>query len=454
VLKNCNIGYLGIQALEIGLRKKQFATLQILNIKMNPSVGSNIARLAQQLQNKTLSALTELNLSDCNLNIQGGIIMSRVFPGMAGLKVLNLEHCKVELVSLVGNPAKADGLACLTGLKVLEVAGNCLVESDDASYLGATKQEFFESLAKLTCLENLNLENCRLKPEGIQVSSPLTPMTALSSLPPRPPHQMFSKQCLCKLTKLTSLNVSVNGLVFLDDDEQFRDCLFDLADGIKHLKNLTSIKFNQGGFSRDDARALCQAIFELPRPIYSYDDNKRSIEGPIAIDINYCGPNPPLSGLKNSDLPRLMWWDDGNSEKWQYHYERQSPKNEQESKNKLGSQLMNVVEAMRGIESIRQAHVHHHNTMAEWHEAVARGLETSESTDKRNLHEELAGFHRQKAASRHSFIEQSNPESQLDIYEHMIKNPKQYNMLDDVHWPLHCGTRCIYPRILAILCVI
>ena len=186
MLKNCNIGYLGIQALEIGLRKKQFATLQILNIKMNPSVGSNIARLAQQLQNKTLSALTELNLSDCNLNIQGGIIMSRVFPGMAGLKVLNLEHCKVELVSLVGNPAKADGLACLTGLKVLEVAGNCLVESDDASYLGATKQEFFESLAKLTCLENLNLENCRLKPEGIQVSSPPHPHDR-PFLPPTPP---------------------------------------------------------------------------------------------------------------------------------------------------------------------------------------------------------------------------------------------------------------------------
>jgi len=96
-----------MQALEIGLRKPQFKSLQILNMKMNPSIGSNIARLAQQLQFRTLPSLTELNLSDCNLNIQGGIVMSRVFSGMTGLKKLNLEHCKVELVSLVGNPREA-----------------------------------------------------------------------------------------------------------------------------------------------------------------------------------------------------------------------------------------------------------------------------------------------------------------------------------------------------------
>jgi len=79
ILKSCNIGYLGIQALEIALRKKQFVTLQILNLKSNPSIGSNFALLGQQLQFKTLPSLTELNLSDCNLNVQGGIVMSRIF---------------------------------------------------------------------------------------------------------------------------------------------------------------------------------------------------------------------------------------------------------------------------------------------------------------------------------------------------------------------------------------
>ena len=397
--------------------------LEILNMKQNPSLGSNIARLGQQLQ--FLTSLTELNLSDCNLNIHGGIVMSRVFPGMTGLKRLNLEHCKLELVSLVGNPAKADGLGCLTGLKVLELAGNCLVESDDASYLGATKREFFERLARLTCLEHLSLENCRLKAEGIR---------------------MFSKQCLHKLANLTSLNVSVNGLVFLADDDNFGNCLYDLADGISHLTKLMSIKFNQGCFSRDVARALCQAIFELPRPKYSYDDKfgkKISVEGPIAIDLNYCGPNVPLTGLKNSDLPRLMWWDDGNLQKWQHHYVRGTPKpNEQESKNKLGAQLMNVVEAMRGIEDICQQLTHHHKTMAQWHDAVAKSLESSEDSAKRDLHEELAAFHRAKAGDAIlDAAHQANVEEQLNIYEDMVKNPKKYNMLDDVHWPLHCGTQ-------------
>jgi hypothetical protein len=420
VLKNCNIGYLGMQALEIGLRKPQFKTLQTLNIKMNPSIGSNIARLGQQLQFKTLPSLTELNLSDCNLNIQGGIVMSRVFPGMTGLKKLNLDHCKIELVSLVGTPSKADGLGCLTGLKALEVAGNCLLDSVDASYTGATKQDFFDNLARLASLETLNLENCRLKTEGIQ---------------------LLSKQCLCKLTQLTSLNVSVNGLVSLSDEDNLEECFADLANGIRHLKNLMSIKFNQGGFSREVAQGLCQAIVELPRPMYSYVDNsgqKRFIEGPVAIDVNHCGPDPPLTELSKSDLPRLMWWDDGNADKWQFWYERKNPKGQQKSNNKLGSQLMNVVEAMRGRNFIREAHIHHHNTMAQWHDALASCLEFGDEAQK---HKDLADFHREKSASSEHFHEQANPERQLDIYELMIKNPKHYNMLDDVHWPLHCGVQ-------------
>jgi hypothetical protein len=406
-----------MQALEIGLRKPQFKSLQILNIKMNPSIGSNIARLAQQLQFRTLPSLTELNLSDCNLNIQGGIVMSRVFSGMTGLKKLNLEHCKVELVSLVGNPREADGLRCLTRLKVLEVAGNCLLDSD-TSYTGATKRDFFEHLAQLTCLELLNLENCRLKTDGIQ---------------------MFSKQCLCKLTKLTNLNVSVNGLVSLSDEDKVEECLLDLGNGLRYLKNLMSIKFNQGGFSKDVAQALCQAIFELPRPMYSYCDNfgqTKSVEGPIAIDINFCGPQLPLSVSKNVDLPRLIWWDDGNSDKWQFWYEHQVPKEQQKSNNKLGSQLMNVVEAMRGENHLREAHVLHHTTMVLWHDAVASHLEPGDKAEK---HKHLADFHRKKALSLEHIHDLANFEIQLNIYDHMIKNPKMYNMLDDVHWPLHCG---------------
>ncbi len=429
VLKNCNIGYLGIQALEVGLRKPQFKTLEILNIKMNPSIGSNIARLGQQLQFKTLPSLTELNLSDCNLNIQGGIVMSRVFPGMTGLKKLNLDHCKVELVSLVCTPGKAHGLGCLTGLKSLEVAGNCLLDSVevagnglsdsvDASYTGATKKDFFDNLARLTCLETLNLENCRLKTEGIQ---------------------MFSKLCLSTLTQLTHLNVSVNGLVSLSDEDNLQECFMDLANGIRHLKNLMSIKFNQGGFSRHIAQGLCQAIVELPRPMYSYDDNsgqKKFIEGPIAIDINHCGPALPLTELKKSDLPRLIYWDDGNVDKWQYWYVHQ--KQEQKSNNKLGSQLMNVVEAMRGIDAIREAHIHHHRTMAQWHEALASCLESS---DESQIHKDLANFHTEKSASTEHFHEQADQQKQLNIYELMIEKPKDYNMLDDVHWPLHCGVQ-------------
>ncbi len=407
-----------MQALEIGLRKPQFRSLQILNMKMNPSIGSNIARLAQQLQFRTLPSLTELNLSDCNLNIQGGIVMSRVFSGMTGLRKLNLEHCKIELVSLVGNPSsEADGLRCLTRLKVLELAGNCLLDSD-TSYTGATKRDFFEQLAQLTCLESLNLENCRLQTDGIQ---------------------MFSKQCLCNLTKLTNLNVSVNGLVSLSEEDKVEECLLDLGNGLRYLKNLMSIKFNQGGFSKHVAQALCQAIAELPRPMYSYSDNcgqQRLVEGPIAIDINHCGPELPLSGLKNTDLPRLMWWDDGNSEKWQFWYEYYVPKQQQKSNNKLGSQLMNVVEAMRGEEHVREAHILHHNTMIQWHDALASRLEPSDEADK---HRRLVNYHKERATSLDHIQHLANSENQLDIYDRMIKNPKMYNMLDDVHWPLHCG---------------
>jgi len=410
-----------MQALEIGLRKPQFKSLQILNMKMNPSIGSNIARLAQQLQFRTLPSLTELNLSDCNLNIQGGIVMSRVFSGMTGLKKLNLEHCKVELVSLVGNPREAktdfeaDGLRCLTRLKILELAGNCLLDSD-TSYTGATKRDFFEHLAQLTCLETLNLENCRLRTDGIQ---------------------MFSKQCLCKLMKLTNLNVSVNGLVSLSDEDQVEECLLDLGNGLRYLTNLVSIKFNQGGFSKDVAQALCQAIAELPRPMYSYVDNfgqKRSVEGPIAIDINLCQPLLPISGAKNVDLPFLIWRDDGNSDKWQFWYEHL--KQQQESKNKLGTQLMNVVEAMRDKNHLCEAHVLHHTTMVRWHDAVASHLEPGDEAEK---HKHLADFHRKKASSLEHIHDLASFEIQLNIYDHMIKNPKMYNMLDDVHWPLHCG---------------
>jgi hypothetical protein len=340
-------------------------------------------------------------------------VMSRVFSGMTGLKKLNLEHCKVELVSLVGNPREADGLRCLTRLKILEVAGNCLFDSD-TSYTGATKRDFFEHLAQLTCLESLNLENCRLGTDGIQ---------------------MFSKQCLCKLTKLTNLNVSVNGLVSLSDEDKVEECLLDLGNGLRYLKNLMSIKFNQGGFSKDVAQALCQAIFELPRPMYSYTDNfgqTKSVEGPIAIDISFCGPKPPLSVSKNVDLPRLIWRDDGNSDKWQFWYEH----NKQESKNKLGSQLMNVVEAMRGENHLREAHVLHHTTMVLWHDALASHVEPGDEAEK---HKHLADFHRKKASSLEHIHDLASFEIQLNVYDHMIKNPKMYNMLDDVHWPLHCG---------------
>lgn len=403
-------------------------TLQILNLKSNPSIGSNFALLGQQLQFKTLPSLTELNLSDCNLNVQGGIVMSRIFSGMTGLKRLNLDHCKIELVSLACNSTELHGLRCLTGLEALEVAGNCLVFNDEASHIGASKKQFFfENLARLTLLNHLNLENCRLKTQGIQ---------------------MFSKQCLCMLTNLTSLNVSVNGLVMMIDEEEsdLEECLFDLASGIRHLKNLKSVKFNQGGFSRKVAHALCQAIFALNRPMYEYDDNrgqKKSIEGPIAVDVNYCGANPALTELKNSDLSRLMWWDDGITDKWPYHYERS--KIQQKSQNKLGSQLMKVIDAMRGIENIRQAHIHHHSTMAQWHDALAGSLEMCEDVNRRSLHEDLARFHREKADFGKSepndyFGEQADAELQLDIYADMISNPNKYSMFDDVHWPLHCGT--------------
>jgi hypothetical protein len=180
--------------------------------------------------------------------------------------------------------------------------------------------------------------------------------------------------------------------------------------------------------------------------MYEYDDNrgqKKSIEGPIAVDVNYCGANPALTELKNSDLSRLMWWDDGITDKWPYHYERS--KIEQKSQNKLGSQLMKVIDAMRGIENIRQAHIHHHSTMAQWHDALAGSLEICEDVNRRSLHEDLALFHREKADFGKSepndyFGEQADAELQLDIYVDMISNPNKYSMFDDVHWPLHCGT--------------
>jgi hypothetical protein len=104
-----------------------------------------------------------------------------------------------------------------------------------------------------------------------------------------------------------------------------------------------SIKFNQGGFSRDVARSLCRAVFELPRPLYSYESNSGEtvcLEGPIAIDMNHCAPAPPLSDerLKSSNLPWLMWWDSGSADKWHYWYVH--AKKQQKSSNKLGSQLI------------------------------------------------------------------------------------------------------------------
>ncbi len=450
ILKNCNIGYLGIEELECSFRRKQFKALEVLNMKMNPSIGSNIARLGQQLQSQTLPALQVLNLSDCNLNMQGGIVMNRVFSGMTSLKKLNLEHCKIELVSLAGIPGKLQGggLGCLTGLQVLELAGNGLVldgSISDVSYTGATKKMFFEDLARLTCLEVLNLENCRLRAEGVQ---------------------LFAKQCLCKLTLLTHLNISVNGLMSLSDDEDNLDeCFLDLAAGIRHLKKLMNIRFNQGGFSSFVARRLCEAIAALPRPTYQYDGDDgqtkytptplasnplsllshppslRYIQGPISIDVNHCGPAPPLNELKNSNLPRLIWWDDGSCDKWPYWYK--NPKHSQQSNNKLGAQLMNVVEAMQGAD--RDACVFHHNTMAQWHDAVEQsGIATYDGQVK---HSDFADFHRKKAAECVACSDTQVPPEQLkahadreiQLYEGMLTNPKKYMMLDDVHWPLHCG---------------
>jgi len=449
ILKNCNIGYLGIEELESSLRRNQFNALEVLNMKMNPSIGSNIARLGQQLQFKTLPALQVLNLSDCNLNMQGGIVMSRVFSGMTGLKKLNLDFCKIELVSLAGISGKLQGggLRCLTGLKVLELAGNGLVlDGGNVSYTGATKNEFFEDLALLTCLENLNLENCRLRAEGVQ---------------------MFAKQCLCKLTLLTHLNISVNGLMSLSDDEDnLDDCFLDLAAGIRHLKKLTNIKFNQGGFSSFVARRLCEAIASLPRPTYFYDGDDgqkkckpltliskppfffkstnflRSIQGPISIDVNHCAPEPPLTELKNSNLPWLLWWDDGNADKWQYWY--RNPNHSQLSNNKLGTQLMNVVEAMQGVDC--NAYVYHHSTMAQWHDALEQS--GSATYDGQVKHSEFADFHRSKAAEYIACSDmrvsgeqlKAQADRELQLYDDMLTNPKKYSMLDDVHWPLHCGT--------------
>ena len=243
---------MGLEALDLALRRPQFHGLQVLNMKMNPSIGSNIAQLCQQLQVDTLPSLTDLNLSDCNLNIQGGIIMSRAFPYMTALRNLNLNHCKIELVSLAGIPGKSIGLACFTSLRILELAGNSLIHGDvDVSQgTGASKSGFFDDLARLTSLERLNLENCRLQFAGIHC---------------------LATQCLSALSNLACLNVSVNGLVALSDDEgALDDCFIELANGIRHLKKLSSIKLNQGGFSRTVARALCAAMATLPRPIYTY----------------------------------------------------------------------------------------------------------------------------------------------------------------------------------------
>jgi len=97
---------------------------------------------------------------------------------------------------------------------------------------------------------------------------------------------------------------------------------------------------------------------------------------------------------------------------------------------------MNVVEAMRGENHLREAHVLHHTTMVLWHDALASHLEPGDKAEK---HKHLADFHRKKALSLEHIHDLANFWIQLNIYDHMIKNPKMYNMLDDVHWPLHCG---------------
>lgn len=383
-------------------------------MKMNPSIGSNIAKLAQQFQYDTLPCLTELNLSDCNLNILGGVVMSRVFAGMTSLQVLNLAHCKIELASLAGFPGKSDGLGRFSALKELNLAGNCLAHSDvDATYTGSSKSWFFDDLARLTSLEILNLANCRLRCDGIT---------------------MLSKQSLCALTNLTQLDVSVNGLVSLSDDEEGKldDCFSELANGIRHLKKLRKIGFNQGGFSKNVARQLCRAIASLPLPMYDYCNTNRNtvaIEGPIAIDIHYCKPEMPIADLKSVNLPRLMWWDDGDSIKWRYHYS--TLQKSQKPQSMRGSQLMKVVEAMRGIDYA--AYVHHHSVMAQAHDEVAQSIKNvGGGGAELQLHDEHARFHRQK--TEESSLLAADVEAELDIYEGM-----QQLMIGDVHWPLHCG---------------
>jgi hypothetical protein len=128
-----------------------------------------------------------------------------------------------------------------------------------------------------------------------------------------------------------------------------------------------------------------------------------------------------------------MWWDSGSADKWHYWYVH--AKKQQKSSNKLGSQLMKVVEAMRDINAIRDEHVHHHSTLARWHHALA-GLQSSEEADE---HMKFAAFHESRAASFDHLHEDADAERQLDIYEHMLRYPKHHNLLDDVHWPLHCG---------------
>ncbi len=411
ILKNCNIGYVGMQALEIALQRPHFRQLQVLNMKMNPSAGSHIVKLAQQLHHDKLPALTELNLSDCNLGAQGGNIMARVFPGLTQLRKLNLYRCNIELVSLAGIPRKSDGLACFTALRVLDLGGNSLAFDTSSEHTASIRtKSFFDDLACLTSLEILNLENCRLKCDGMA---------------------MLSKHCLVTLTNLTLLNVRVNGLVPLsNEDSNLEDCYSELADGIRHLKKLRRICLNQGGFSKSVARQLCSAIASLPRPVYQHCDGSgraTATQGPIAVDV-YCVLVPPL---RNSALPLVLWWDDGDASKWSHYYS--FLKRSQHPKYMRGSQLMKVVEAMQGLD--HAAYVRHHSVMAAAHDDFAQNMQDGGSSGSADVHTRLAEFHRGKAEEHRGLQGQAGyADKELDDYEKMGAD-----MTDDVHWPLHCG---------------